>query len=218
SLFWTGGLPSRALAPARRSGTAARLELVERARPVLMEQARERAIGEQPSRGLAGRTVVGFVVSVADPLNRRAADRTGRAIATMNRHRGSKGRHVFGESVAGLGAQPRDPFAECVAGRLVEAFDFPLAELAGHRDRRETRAKQNLVRIGIADTTDYVRIGQRALQCMVGGAQPIDELRERGRERLEGVAAQPGEFASGHDPKGRTTPGPGLGQREPSMV
>src|SRR6185295_17768325 len=46
------------------------LELFERARPVFLEQPRQRAVGEQFPTGLAGRTVVHFIGGVADALHR----------------------------------------------------------------------------------------------------------------------------------------------------
>src|SRR2546429_338356 len=59
-----GGRPERAPeAPSStsRSRPPPLLPLVERLRPVGMEQPRERAVGEHPAAGLAARAVVGLV-------------------------------------------------------------------------------------------------------------------------------------------------------------
>src|SRR5678810_509334 len=45
------------------------LELLETLRPVLLEQPRQRAVGEQAAFGLAGRAVVRLVVGVDDALH-----------------------------------------------------------------------------------------------------------------------------------------------------
>src|SRR5687767_8124622 len=86
-----------------RSGTCARnhasrglaalaaLQLLEGPRPVLLEQPRQRPIGEQPTPGLARRAVVRFVGSIDNPLNRPAAIRTGVAVAAVHRHAVVKG-------------------------------------------------------------------------------------------------------------------------------
>src|SRR6185369_13125563 len=50
---------------------------VDRPRPVVLEQARQRPVGEQAALGLAHRAVVALVRGVDDALHRRAAGGTG---------------------------------------------------------------------------------------------------------------------------------------------
>ena len=52
------------------------LDVVDGARPVVLEQAGHRAVGQNAAARLAARAVVRLVVGVADPLDGRAADRT----------------------------------------------------------------------------------------------------------------------------------------------
>src|SRR5258708_25542772 len=50
-----------------------------------LEQARERAVGEDLAAGLAARAVVGLVLGVHDALHRRAAHRAGFAKSSVQR-------------------------------------------------------------------------------------------------------------------------------------
>ena len=79
------------LAPCRSSSSSSDL------RPVAVEQARQRAIGEQLAAGLAGRAVVGLVLGVADALHRRAADRARLAVLAVHRHLRAERGHLLGE-------------------------------------------------------------------------------------------------------------------------
>src|SRR6185503_11504730 len=93
------GMPgSRKPAMGKQSGKPLSSELVDRARPALLQQPRQRAVGEDPSAGLAARAVVGFILRVDDALNRRAADRAGLAVAPVHRHLLAEGGHLFRES------------------------------------------------------------------------------------------------------------------------
>src|SRR4029078_9594433 len=76
---------SRASSPSSRYSTAAAftsiilhllIYLVKRARPVVLEQPRQRAIGQQAAAGLALRAVVALVVGVDNVLDQRTANRT----------------------------------------------------------------------------------------------------------------------------------------------
>src|SRR5262245_51407098 len=62
-IFHRAGVSSRARA----------LQLVDAARPVVLEETRKRPIREQPAAGLTARAVVGLVLRVADALHGRAA-------------------------------------------------------------------------------------------------------------------------------------------------
>ena len=62
------------------------LHVLERLRPVVAEQPRERAVRQQPSAGLALCAVVGLVARIDDALHRSAADRTRLTIAAVNGH------------------------------------------------------------------------------------------------------------------------------------
>src|SRR5439155_6230491 len=107
-LFAAHALPARA--PAR--GAAAlggvagpespRLQLLERAGPIFLEEPRQRTVGEQPPARLTGRAVVHLVLRVADPLHPRAAHGTGLPVPPVHRHALAERRHLLGEPLARL--------------------------------------------------------------------------------------------------------------------
>src|SRR5262249_36144807 len=88
------------------------LEGVDGTGPVVVEQTRQRAVGEQLPTGLTARAVVGLVLGVHDPLHRRATGRTRLAIATVHRHPGPERGHTLGKVAARLRADTVDPFAK----------------------------------------------------------------------------------------------------------
>ena len=94
-------------------------EFVERARPVLVQQAGKRAIGEQAAAGLALRTIVSLVARVADALDLGPASRTRLAVAAVNRHPGTKCGYLFGKRAGRFGSQPIGPFEQRRTGRVV---------------------------------------------------------------------------------------------------
>src|SRR6266705_989781 len=95
------------------------VELVDRARPARLEQAREGAVGEDLAAGLTARAVVRLVLRVHDALHGRAAHRAGPAKPPVHRHALAKGGDLLRKSRACLLAQPLGPFGErhprCIA-------------------------------------------------------------------------------------------------------
>ena len=99
--------PSTRCSRPNASSTAARVcaivrpvwpfELVKGLRPVVLQQLRERAIGEQPAFGLARRAIVHFVLAVYDALHRCAAPRARFAEAAVYGHPFAERRHFFGK-------------------------------------------------------------------------------------------------------------------------
>src|SRR4026209_1835233 len=61
-------------------------QLVDRARPALLQEPRQGASGEDAAAGLAARAIVGLVLRIHDPLHRSAANRAGLAVAPVHRH------------------------------------------------------------------------------------------------------------------------------------
>src|SRR4051812_7360537 len=61
------------------------LEVVDRLRPVVLQQPGERSVREELSARLAPRAVVGLVLGVDDALDRRLADRAGLPVLAMHR-------------------------------------------------------------------------------------------------------------------------------------
>src|SRR6266702_4763163 len=140
--------------------------IVERAGPVLLEQPGEGAVREQSAAGLAGGAIVDFVLRVPDALDRRAAHGTGLPEATVDRHAFAERRDLLRERVAGVDLEPLDPRRQGLARRAPQSLDLVGAELRGNAQRREPRRVEDLVRIGVADAVEQVRVGERALQGM----------------------------------------------------
>ena len=141
----------------------------------MLQEARERAVGEHPAAGLAARTVVRFVGGVADALDRRAAVRAGLGVAPVHRHAVAKGGDLLGKVLARRGAQAPGPVRQGFAGGREEALDLGGLQLSGHGDRREPRALQDLVGIGIADAAEQLGVAQGALQGVVFRGQAPSE-------------------------------------------
>ena len=77
--------------------------------------------------------------------------------------------------------------------RRVQALDLVLEHRPRQLDRRQLRAVQDLVAVGVADAREQVGIGQRALDGVVADEQPRAELVEVGVERLEAAAIEFGQ-------------------------
>ncbi len=100
------------------------LQLVQVSRPVILEQARERPIGEDTALGLATGAVVGLVVGVADPLQRYGADRAVLAITAMYGHLRTECGNFPQEVVTCLKAKPIGPFPEHELGSVEQPPDI----------------------------------------------------------------------------------------------
>ena len=79
------------------------------------------------------------------------------------------------------------------ARRLVQARDLLGGQLRAHRERREPRAVQDLVRIGVADAAEQARVGQRALERVVLARERRRELLRDRIEHLEAAGIVRGE-------------------------
>ena len=116
------------------------LHLLEAAGPVLLEEARQRAVGEEPAPGLAGRGS-----SWSRCRRGRCAAPASRSPGRACRYRPctaiavAEGGDLLGEAAPGLRAEPVGPGPEHVAGRLVEPADLVVVEPLRERDRRQPR-------------------------------------------------------------------------------
>src|SRR5262249_4570188 len=141
------GAPSGFARWGEETGLLVDLDVVDRARVGVVQDARQRAIGEASAFGLADGAVVGLVVGVADALHRLAAHRTRLAVAAVHREaRSERGDVARPREAAGeLRAQPVEPRGQRRAGRTVEAADLLVVELARLLDGRQPRRVQDLV-------------------------------------------------------------------------
>src|SRR5215472_3060743 len=208
---WALGRP---LHPAAGGG-AGFLQLLQAPRPVLLEEPRERAIGQEPSAGLAGGTVVRLVVGVDDALDRRAAVRTRLPVATVDGHPLPEGGHLLRKSGAGLLAKPVGPGPENGAGRLVESPDLVLLQPLRQRHRGQAGGVEDLVRIRVADAAEEPRVGERPLQGVVLATKRGGELLGSGLHRVDASAVQGAHLVlAAEQPQLRSLLGAGLGEDE----
>ncbi|SPE25976.1 hypothetical protein SBA2_270086 [Acidobacteriia bacterium SbA2] len=181
--------------PSVASSVAAHtLELFERAGPVLLEQAGERAVRQQLAAGLAARAVVGLVVGVANAQHFGAAARARLAVPPVHGHGGAKCRHSFRETAAGFLSQSLGPIPERLPGGFVEARDLLAGQPAGECGGRELGNVQYLIGIRVADAAHEMRIGERALERVVLGREARRELFEAGLKHLEPARVEAGEL------------------------
>src|SRR5205814_1650830 len=105
------------------------LELLQPSRPVLLQQARERAVGEERPARLAAGTVVRLVPRVDDPLYRRAADRTRLAVAAVDGHGRTEGGDALRKSGSDFVPQPLRPLTARRTDRVVQPSDLLITQL-----------------------------------------------------------------------------------------
>ena len=172
--------------PALRAfGGDEKIEFVERARPVFAEQAREGTVGEEFASGLAGGAVVGFVARVANALDFGAAARARLFVAAVDGHAFAESGDFFGEFSCGVGAEAIGPMCEAGADGFVEAFRFGRREFLRESERREFGFPENFVGVGIADAAEDARVGERTLECVIGGDERRGKAIEIGVEDFE---------------------------------
>src|SRR5690606_15323177 len=105
-------LTRRGLAEPPSRGLAPLPQLVQRPRPVSLEDAGKGAIRQQLTVRLAARAVIGLVLGIDDPLHRRAARRTGQVVAAVDGHAWPEGRHLLRQIVARLTLESLAPFGQ----------------------------------------------------------------------------------------------------------
>src|SRR5712692_8885413 len=144
-------------------------ELVEGTGPVFAEKARERAVGEELSAGLARGAIVGFVGGITDALDFCVAARAGLLVAAVNGHAFTKSGDVLGEFSGGFDTQALGPAGERSASGCEEALDFRRGEFLGERERRKFRFEQDFIGIGVADAAEEPGVGEGTLERVVRG-------------------------------------------------
>src|SRR6185436_4148571 len=95
-------------------------QVVDALRPIVLQQPRKGPVGKELSARLAARAVVGLILGIDDPLNRRIAHRTGLAVAPMHRHSLPESRDLLGKPLAGFGPKDVGPAPQCHARPIVE--------------------------------------------------------------------------------------------------
>jgi hypothetical protein len=80
----------------------------------------------------------------------------------VHRHRRPERRHLLRKLAARFLLQPRRPLAQDAAHGVEQPRNLLLAQRLRQRHRRQPRRVQDLVRIGVADSDEDVRISQRA--------------------------------------------------------
>ena len=171
---------------ARRNGTRrGSRELVDRSRPALVQQPRQRAIGEDARRRSGSARN-----SCSRSRRRRCAARARRTPGTacrICRARPFPGRNAVTFSGNAPPASSRSRSIHSASTARVASKSRAISasvELCGQRQRRQPRAVQDLVRVGVADAAEQARIGQRALERVVLAREARGERLEVGVERL----------------------------------
>jgi len=156
----------RATQAAVRAGQCS-AQFVDGSRPAFLQQPRQGAVRQNHAAGLTAGAVVGLVLRVDDALHRRAAYRTGLAVAAVHRHFRPECRDVLGKRRAGLAAQPLRPFREDFPRRIEQPRYLRRGQLLRLRERRQPRPMQDLVALGVADAREGAGIGQRPLEGVI---------------------------------------------------
>src|SRR5512146_1370461 len=79
----TSLFPSPSATLLRELPALERLQFIERARPIRVQQAREAPVGEQHAASLAAGAIIGFVIGIANSLDGFAAARARFAVAPV---------------------------------------------------------------------------------------------------------------------------------------
>ena len=154
------------------SSVTARFEFVERARPIFMHagaKGRGRRAGVRRSGIARSNWSHCWRSGCAGPW-RRIADK----VAHSGHGRPSRVRKAVTFSGNSPAASARSRSVHSISVARVASYSRAISsarQLLRHRDRRELRAMQDLVGIGVADSAENVRVGQRALERMVRRAQ-----------------------------------------------
>src|SRR5262249_18759461 len=109
----------------------------------------------------AAGAIVRLVLGIDDALDRRAAFRTGLAVAAGDGHFRAEGSHLFRESITHVSPQPLRRFHERHPCCLEETGDYLAVDLVGQREPRQPGRVQDLVGVGVADTAEETRVGER---------------------------------------------------------
>src|SRR5256885_8923736 len=198
-----------------RAPTSAPRQFVDRLRPILFEQARQRAVGEELTVGLAARTIVGLVVGVADTLDGRAADGARFSKFSVHGHFVAEGGDLRREIASRLRSQTIGPFDKYSARRVEKTSNLFFVETPGVLDRRQPGAMKDLIRVGVPDAAEQARIGKRSLESVILLNQALGEL---GSSSVQNFEAAPLElfqrFRAAHQPQRCSPLGACLGQNE----
>ena len=127
------------------------LHLLERTRPVLLEESREGAVGQDAAAILTLRAVVRLVRTAHDALYRRLAVRTRLAKLPVHGHAGMKSGHLVREAVAHFGSQALRPLAERRTRRVEERRHLLFRDPSRQLDGGQPRSVQDLVGVRVAD-------------------------------------------------------------------
>src|SRR5690606_878229 len=183
--------PPRTLHAARYTlHVLAFLPLFHRPRPIVLEQPRERTVGQQLSVRLTARAVVRLVLRVANTLDGRAARGAGLTVPPVYGHAFTKRRHLLREAALVLVAQALRPFDEGRARRIEETLPCAIVEHSRLHQRRQPRAMQDLIGVRIADAAQDRGIGQRAFERVVARLHAFPKYLEIVIEHFQSAALE----------------------------
>src|SRR5690348_4652446 len=105
-------------------------------------------------------------------------------MTSMSRHILAKGGHLLWESRSRFAAQFLNPIRWRLPGRRDQRLPLLRFALAGLGQGRESCRMQNLIRVGIANSTDYPGISKRPFQGVVLGTQRFSETFQIATENI----------------------------------
>src|SRR5688572_6858863 len=159
-----------------RTGGESSVELVDRARPVLLQETGQCTVGEQSSLSLAARAIVRFVARIPNPLNRTRANRTRLPVATVNRHPLAESSDLFRKAVPRGLTKTLDPLEERLTSRVEKCRYLVIGQTARQPQRRQAGAVKELVGVRVSDSAEQGRICECALESMVLAQQARREV------------------------------------------
>src|SRR5260370_30839813 len=92
--------------------------------PIVAQNSRQRAVGEQFPARLALRAIVGFIRRITNALNFCATARARLLVSTMHRHAFAKGRDFFRKLISRCCTQTLRPVPERLTRGLVKPLEF----------------------------------------------------------------------------------------------
>jgi hypothetical protein len=134
---------------------------------------------------LALTAIIDFIPDMDNPLDGRTATRTGLAKSTMDSHSFWKGRDLCGESTFQLASDLVNPMLQGIPRRFIEISDFHRSQSLTEGNWGEFSAMEDLVRIGIPDSTQDTGVRERAFQRVIPPGQALAEGLKIGSEDID---------------------------------
>src|SRR5579871_5285737 len=193
-------------------------QLIERARPVRTQQARQTSVRQHLASGLAAGAIVGFFIGVPNPQNLFAAPRTRQPVASVHGHVFAERGDLLRKTLLRLCAQLVDPAPQSLPRRIEQPLPLLVSKFVRLRYGGKLRRVQDFIGIGVADAVDHPRIGQRPLEGVVLRRQCCSKCRKVRREHVNTARIELAEIRfAAYDVQRGAMLASGLGQHQRSI-